>query len=113
MWQCEAVIILITIIIIISMDENKKVEWGRGLRGIFELQAFFFICLIFPKEKCFRENPGTSLEEKKVETRILPRYSLGARVVPSPSTQIGELSFTTRKILPFYRSKERKTFSFR
>ena len=55
------------------MDENKKVEWGRGLRGIFELQAFFFICLIFPKEKCFRENPGTSLEEKKVETRILPR----------------------------------------
>ena len=109
MWQCEAVIILITIIIIISMDENKKVEWGRGLRGIFELQAFFFICLIFPKEKCFRENPGTSLEEKKVETRILPRYSLGARVVPSPSTQIGELSFTTRKILPFYKSKERKS----
>ena len=57
----------------------------------------------------FRENPGTSLEEKKNETKILPRYSLGARVVPSPSTQIGELSFTTRKILPFYKSKERKS----
>ena len=75
------------------MDENKKVEWGRGLRGIFELQEFFLFCLIFPREKCFWENPGTSLEEKKVETRILPRYSLGARVVPSPSTQIGELIF--------------------
>ena len=57
----------------------------------------------------FRENPGTSLEEKKNETKILPRYSLGARVVPSPSTQIGELSFTTRKILSFYKSKERKS----
>ena len=70
---------------------------------------FFWLCLIFPGEERFRENPSTSLEGKKIETKILPRYSLGARVVHSPSTQIGELSFTTRKILPFYKSKDRKS----
>ena len=79
---------------------------GEGTEGNFRAASifFFWLCLIFPTEERFRENPGTSLEEKKVETKILPRYSLGARVVPSSSTQIGELSFTTRRILPFYKS---------
>ena len=65
---------------------------------------FLFVLPHFPTEERFRKNPGTSLEQKKFETKILRRYSLGARVVPSSSTQIGELSFTTRRILAFYKS---------
>ena len=59
------------------MDGNKKVKWGRGLRGIFELQAFFFP-LIFPTEESFRENPSTSLGEKKLKQNFY-RATLLAR----------------------------------
>ena len=79
---------------------NGGGDWGK----FTSCKHFLFVSPHFPTEERFRENPGTSLEEKKVETKILPRYSLGARVVPSSSTQIGELSFTTRRILPFYKA---------
>ena len=58
------------------MDGNKNVKWGRGLRGIFELQAFF--PLIFPTEESFRENPSTFLGEKKLKQNFY-RATLLAR----------------------------------
>ena len=83
---------------------------GEGTEGNFRAASIFFLALPhFSYRGTFSGKPWHIFGRKKIETKILWRYSLGARVVPSPSTQIGELSFTTRKILPFYKSKERKS----
>ena len=50
---------------------------GEGTEENFRAASIFFR-LIFPTEESFRENPSTSLGEKKIETKLLPRYSLGA-----------------------------------
>ena len=84
---------------------------GGGDWGEFSSRKHFFFgfASFFLQRNVFGKTLAHLWKKKKIETKILWRYSLGARVVPSPSTQIGELSFTTRKILPFYKSKERKS----
>ena len=45
---------------------------GEGTEGNFRAASifFFWLCLIFPTEERFRENPGTSLEEKKLKQKF-------------------------------------------
>lgn len=72
--RCEAIIILITIIIIIFNGRKLENWMGEGEeRAEVDLRAAsnFLFCVIFPTEECFRENPDTSLEEKTNNFTVL------------------------------------------
>ena len=80
--------ILITITIIFNGQKGLMDRKGERTEGNFQAASIFGKTQALPQDK------------KRIETIILPCYSLGTRVSPSPYTNIVELSFTTLKISP-------------